>query len=326
MELRELAAFREVARQSSFSRAALRLGYVQSTVSAQVQALERELGVKLFDRLARTVALTAAGQALLPHAERLLELAATARAAVAATVGDGGEPTGSITVSAPESLLTYRLPAVLSRISSQFPRVSVELRPTAIGRFRGEARRAVASGSVDLAFVLDTPLSLPGFTAEPLAMEPISVIAAPGHRLASARQVAPTDLHGEPLLLPEAPDSGCAYRGQFERQLLDNHVSIDTSLEFASIEAVKQCVVVGMGVSVLPAVAVEADVAAGRLVRLAWREPFEVWTHLVWSSRRSIGPVMAAFIAGSREVLHGTAGQSPAVTVGAHAASGRHAK
>jgi DNA-binding transcriptional LysR family regulator len=303
MELRELAAFREVARQSSFSRAAMRLGYVQSTVSAQIKALERELGVRLFDRLARTVALTAAGQALLPHAERLLELSATARAAVAATVADAGEITGSISVSAPESLLTYRLPGVLRRVSAQHPGISVELRPTAIGRFRGEIRRAVASGTVDLAFILDSPLDVPGFNAEPLAMEPISVIVAPGHRLASARDAAPTELHGEALLLPEAPDSGCAYRSQFERHLLDNHVTVDSALEFASIEAVKQCVVVGMGVSVLPSVAVEADVAAGRLVRLPWHEPFEVYTQLVWNDRRSIGPAMAAFIAASRDVL-----------------------
>jgi DNA-binding transcriptional LysR family regulator len=300
MELRELAAFREVARQASFGRAAARLGYVQSTVSAQIQALERDLGVRLFDRLARTVLLTAAGQALLPHAERLLELSTDARAAVIGAVAEDGELVGTIIGSAPESLLTYRLPTVLSRFRVEQPGVRIDLRPTTIGRYRGETQRAVASGAVDLAFVLDARLDVPGFGTEVLVDEPISVIAASGHRLAAVGEVAPADLEGEALLLPEAPDSGCAYRRQFERQLTDAGVTIQGALEFASIETVKQCIVAGMGVSVLPSVAVEADVAAGRLARLAWGMPFDVYTQVVWNTRRSVSPAQAAFMATTR--------------------------
>ena len=303
MDFRELAAFQEVAREASFSRAALRLGYVQSTVSAQIQGLERELGVRLFDRLGRSVRLTAAGQALLPHAERLLSQSDDAREAVAGAVANEGELVGSITVSAPESLLTYRLPAVLGRFRAQQPGVTIQLRPTEVGRFRGSTREAVATGAVDIAFVLDTPLAIAGFETERLLREPITVIAPPGHRLALSRRVAPADLDGESLLLPEAPDSGCAYRGQFERHLADAHVSPVGALEFASIETVKQCVVAGMGVSVMLSVAVEADVAAGRLVRLPWREPFEVYTQLVWNARRTLSPAQAAFMATAREML-----------------------
>src|SRR5262249_20634887 len=123
MELRELAAFREVARLSSFSQAAARLGYVQSTVSAQIRALEDDLGVRLIDRLGRSIALTLAGEALLPYAERLLELSAEARSVVTQSPATGAALTGRLTVSAPESLLTYRLPQVLSRFRSEYPAV-----------------------------------------------------------------------------------------------------------------------------------------------------------------------------------------------------------
>jgi DNA-binding transcriptional LysR family regulator len=300
MELRDLAAFREVARHLSFSQAAARLGYVQSTISAQIHSLERDLGAPLFDRLGRGVSLTDAGRALLPHAERILELASSAEAAVAQAMAREGELVGSISVSAPESLLTYRLPAVLSRFRGVAPGVTIDLRPTPIGRFRGATRRAVAAGVVDIAFVLDTPLRIPGFCAEELVREEISVIAAPTHRLAKNKRSGPRDLDAEVILFPEAPDSGCAYRGQFERQLADGHVSPRDTLEFTSIETVKQCVVAGLGVAALPSVAVDADVAAGNLVRLAWRGGFEVRTQLVWNERRTPTPAMEAFIEAAR--------------------------
>jgi DNA-binding transcriptional LysR family regulator len=305
MELRDLVAFREVARHASFSQAAARLGYVQSTISAQIQSLERDIGAPVFDRLGRSVSLTAAGRALLPHAEEMLELASSAEAAVARATARDGELTGSISVSAPESLLTYRLPAVLSRFRGVAPGVRIDLKPTPIGRLRGATRRGVASGLVDVAFVLDTPLQIPGLCAERLLREDISVIAAPDHRLASLERAGPDDLDGEVVLFPAAPDSGCAYRGQFERQLTDRHVSPRDALEFASIETVKQCVVAGMGVSALPSVAVEADVAAGNLVRLAWRGAFEVYTQVVWNARRSATPAMAAFIETAKATFSG---------------------
>jgi DNA-binding transcriptional LysR family regulator len=303
MELRELAAFREVARRSSFSEAAARLGYVQSTVSAQIRGLEEDLGVRLIDRLGRSIALTGAGEALLPYAERLLEVAAEARAATTQPLAHGAALSGTVSVSAPESLLTYRLPSVLTRFRTKHPAVTIQLHPTPVGRFRGETRRSVVNGTVDLAVVLDAPLQRPGFGSEILRPEPISVVAPADHPLAAAHEVAPSHLAEETVLLPEAPESGCEYRGQFERHLADEGVSLDGALEFASIETLKQCVIAGMGVSVLPAVAVEADVLAGRLVRLAWRELFEVYTQVVWNKRRSISPAQAAFMQTARDVL-----------------------
>jgi DNA-binding transcriptional LysR family regulator len=305
MEMRELATFREVARLSNFSRAAMRLGYVQSTVSAHIAALEADLGIRLIDRLGRTIALTAAGEALLPYAERLLELAAEGRYATIAATADARELTGTVTISAPESLLTYRLPTILSRFRADHPGVTIDLRPTPIGRFRGETRRAVATGMTDLAFVLNAAMRVPGFCAEVLRPEPISVVAPAGHHLAGLGAVTPSDLASDLILLPEAPDSGCEYRGQFERQLSGAGISMDGALEFASIETVKQCVIAGMGVAALPTVAVEVDIDAGRLVPLTWRDPFDVSTQMVWNERRSISPAQAAFMAMARTALSG---------------------
>lgn len=303
MELRKVETFRAVAEELSFSRAAARLGYVQSSVSAQVAALEQELGTPLFDRLGRRVALTEAGVVMLGYSRKLLALAEEAREVVVDAGAGSGEVTGSLRVSAPETLLTYRLPRLLALFHERHPKVRLSVRPSAVGRLVGSARRAVEETMVDVSFVLDGPVEAPRLSVETLLEEDVSVIAPAAHTLALAASVSPKDLSGETLLLPEAPESGCAYRGQFERQLDAAGVVPSEKMEFQSIEAVKQCVAAGMGVSVLPSVAVGTDLGDGKLTALRWHEPFEVLTQMVWHEERWKSPALREFLATAREVF-----------------------
>ena len=304
MELRQLETFVAVARELSFSRAAAGLGYVQSSVSSQVAALERELGVPLFDRLGRTIALTEAGRVMLDYSERLLDLAREAGEAVADAGAGSGEITGSLNVSAPETLLTYRLPGLLTNFHERYPKVRVSLKPTAVGRLVGSTLRALEEGRVDIAFVLEVPLvSVEGISTELLMEEGVSVVAPPAHALANSAFVDPSDLTGEAVLLPEAPQSGCAYRGRFERQLSEGGVVPRETLEFQSIEAIKRCVSAGMGVTVLPTVTVEGELAAGTLSELGWREPIQVGTLMAWNEARWASPALRAFLKTAREAL-----------------------
>jgi len=277
---------------------------VQSSVSSQVAALERELGVPLFDRLGRRIALTEAGAVMLEYAERLLDLAWEAGEAVAEAGAGRGEVAGSLRVSAPETLLTYRLPGLLTVFHESYPRVRVSLQPTAVGRLVGSTRRALEEGRVDVAFVLDEPsVSVAGLSAELLMEEDVSVVAPPAHALAVSDFVAPSNLGKETVLLPEAPQSGCAYRGRFERQLAEGGVVPRETLEFQSIEAIKRCVSAGMGVTVLPTVAVENELASGTLSELGWREPIRVGTLMAWNEARWVSPALRAFLETAREVL-----------------------
>src|SRR5215218_3057778 len=303
MELRQVETFRAVANELSFSRAAAKLGYVQSSVSSQVASLEQELGAPLFDRLGRTIALTEAGRVMLAYSERLLGLAREAREAVADAGLGLDEITGSLNVSAPETLLTYRLPGLLTLFHERYPRVRVSLKPTAVGRLVGSTRKALEEGRVDVAFVLGGPVEIAGLSAEPLVEEIVSVIAPPAHALADSTLVTPEELGGETVLLPEAPESGCAYRGWFEWQLSEAGVVPRETLEFQSIEAIKRCVSAGMGVSVLPAVSVEAELASGSLSELGWREPIRVGTLMAWNGQRWASPALRAFLQTAREVF-----------------------
>ncbi len=304
MELRQLETFRAVAEELSFSRAAARLGYVQSSVSSQVGALERELGVPLFDRMGRRIALTEAGRVMLGYSESMLGLVEEARKATADAGTASGEVVGSLTASSPETLLTYRLPKLLAFFYERYPKAKISVRPSAIGKLTGEARRAVEAGKVDVAFVLDEPAAGgSGLSVETLVEEDVSVIAPTSHALASSPVVGPSDLRSETVLLPEAPESGCAYRTMFERQLARAGVLPSETVEFASIETVKRCVMVGMGVSVLPTVAVRADLMCGRLSALKWSEPFEVATQMAWHKGRWKSPVLKAFLEAAREIF-----------------------
>jgi DNA-binding transcriptional LysR family regulator len=293
VELRQLETFRAVAAQLSFTRAAAALDYAQSSVTAQIQALESELGVTLFDRLGRRVVLTEPGQRLLEYAERLLTLAEEARTAVA----DGAEPAGTLTVGAPETVLTYRLPRVLQRFRSRFSRVRLVFRPTP----NAELQRSLSDGTIDVGFGLGEPQRPHGLAAEHLFAESLVVVAWPEHPLSEAMAVQPGDLQGETLLLTRP---GCGYRALFTATLTGCGVQPAGTLDFGSVEAIKQCVGAGLGIAALPKTAVSTELADRRLAGLAWAgPPLEVSTQMLWHPARAGGAALRAFL----EIARGSA-------------------
>ncbi|MNW43830.1 HTH-type transcriptional regulator GltR [compost metagenome] len=297
-----MTIFRAVAANLSFTKAAFSLNYVQSNVTTQIHVLEKELGVPLFDRLGgKQVVLTDAGRQLLQYAEKLLLLAEEAQA----TVSMRGEPTGTLRIGATETLCIYRLPSLLRAFRANYPGVQVIFRPSPVA----ELRRLVHSGDLDVAFVFDDAEHKEGPGDELLGYEPVWVVAAPDHPLANNRTVVPLDMSKMDLLLTEA---GCCYRSHFERILNREGVYPKTMLEFNSIEAVKQCVINGLGVTVMTAASVSTEVSRGQLVRLPWSGlDLTVKTHLVWHKDKWLSPSLEAFLTLVREVFvqvgHGTA-------------------
>ena len=294
MELRQLTIFRAVARMRSFTRAATSLNYVQSNVTAQIHALEEELGVPLFDRLGgKQVVLTDAGRHLLSYAERLLDLAEEAQTKVRAR----GEPQGTLKLGATPTLCIYRLPQLLRTFRTRYPRVHLIFHPSP----GSDLRDLVRTGSIDVAFVFEEADREGGVGDEPLAREPVWVLAAPDHSLVGREAIVPSDLAEMDVLLTEA---GCCYRSLFERILSRASVYPATTLEFGSIEAVKQCVMTGLGLTVLPGVTVAAELSQGRLLKLPWRGPdLTVVTHMVWHKDKWLSPALSAFLSLSREML-----------------------
>ncbi|MEU1202791.1 LysR family transcriptional regulator [Streptomyces sp. NPDC005813] len=294
MELRLLVTFEKVATVLSFTQAAAELKYAQSSVTGQIRALESSLGTELFDRLGSRIRLTESGERLLPYARQIIELTEEARAAV---VG-AEEPSGALTVGTMESLTSYRLLPLLELFHHRYPGVRLSLRTT-IG---DETRQALRQGAYDVGFLMEEETRHAGLDVAVLAVEPLALVAAPGHALAEARAARTADLVGQSLL---ATEPGCAYRDLFERELnsVEPAGSGVSFTEFGTIEATKRAAAAGLGIALLPEVTVAAELAEGTLVPLPWEAPFTLRTQLAWRAGKRLPGHVRLFVEQARRLV-----------------------
>ncbi|NGQ93707.1 LysR family transcriptional regulator [Brevibacillus sp. SYP-B805] len=278
MDTRYLQTFREVAKCQSFTRAAEALGYAQSSVTTQIQNIESEFGVMLFERWGRKIRLTPAGETLLGYAEQVLALLDDARVNLSEEAQSGG----TLTIGTVESLAAFYLPPYLQIFRQEHPRMKLMLQPGICP----ELLQGIREGVYDLAFLLDRVQDHPDLVSINLGEEELVVIASPEHRLASRKTIEVADFAGEDWIFTE---TGCSYRMQMEKVLLDSGEPIGSSLEFGSLEAIKQCVSYGLGLALLPKLAVLEDVRQGRLAILPFRHPeIRVYRQLVYHKKKRV--------------------------------------
>lgn len=166
----------------------------------------------------------------------------------------------------------------------------MQFRPSPIA----DLRRLVSEGMLDIAFVLEEPVHSTQLTVKSLCLELLHVIAMPSHPLVGIDQVKPADIEGETVLLTE---SGCSFRALFEHSLAVAGVKPATTLEFSSVEAIKQCVMLGMGISILPEMVTSIEVEQGKLAVLLWPlTDAQVYTQMVWHKEKWLSPALRAFI------------------------------
>jgi DNA-binding transcriptional LysR family regulator len=293
MEIRQLEIFRALARELSFTKAAARVHCVQSNVTTQIRALETELGARLFDRLAKRVVLTDAGQRFLPYAERVLSTLEEGRS----SVGQNATPSGPLRIGTPESLLTYRLPRILARFRKLYPKVELIFRPY----LDPGLLPLIESGELDLAVWLGDTIHQARLKTLRLRDEKLVFIAAPKHPLTAKKRVTPHDLTGQTLLLTE---SGCNYRRKLDQLLSMMNIRPDSVTEFSTIEAIKECVALGLGVAFLPEIALARELSLKQVVRLPWAGPeMDMATHVVWHKDKWISPGLGAFISMLEQML-----------------------
>ena len=293
MELRQLKTFLMVAKLLSFNRAADALNYAQSTVSVQIRALEEEFGVPLFDRLGKQVVLTEAGQVLMRYARKMLDIEEETHSEVAGhTLSQG-----SLSVRIPQSLGTYFLPAILERFHPRYPNVGFDISSCAFHLLEHELK----SGVTDVAFLLAESINAGGLRCEVLGVLPLVIVAKPGHPLAGRPSMAVEDLRGEAIVLPK---HDCSYRMVFEQILTERRIKTASTIEMNTIEAIKQCVMKGIGVTIMPEIAVKDEIHEKKLVVLPWSEEMlETAILMIRHKDKWISPTLSAFMEDARQVI-----------------------
>lgn len=204
MELQQMRYAVAIAEEGSFTRAAERCFVVQSALSHQIKALERELGVQLFARTSRRVELTAAGEAFVASAREALQ--ATERAMVDAAAAEG-QVRGTLTIGVIPTVAAVDIPRVLASFHTTHPAVQVRLRGGGSEQFVSD----IQAGRLDVAFLGLAECTPPqGLAFRELSHEALVATLPAGHRLAQRKRLRLADLADETFVDFPAGSAGRA--------------------------------------------------------------------------------------------------------------------
>src|SRR5579872_3777050 len=291
MELRQLRYFVAVARKRHFTLAARELNLAQPALSQQIQQLERELGVTLFERTSRRVRLTSAGEALFVRAEHILAEVEWAQMEMQEYTGLAR---GRVVIGALQSLEAFRFPALLSRFHSRYPGIEIVLREEATERLL----ELLNTGQLDLTIIqiMDDswPLELTAssIVTEKLLTEELVLVVAPNHSLAHHQTVTMEELRDEPFVLFK-PGSGL--RHTIIQRSLAAGFTPRILFESGELGTIRSLVAEGLGVSVLPRSVAEAPGREVTVVTLGPIPPVRTIL-LAWPAKIYHTPAAAAFL------------------------------
>lgn len=257
MDFDQLETFLEVARHTSFSRAAEKRFRTQPAISSQIRSLEEEIGSRLFDRSGGKVALTAAGKLFQQYAEQTLD----ARKTMLVTLAEMERiPRGEIVVGANEGTCLHILPEVFAEFKKLYPNVGVQ-----ISRLeRAKIMESIIDNSVDFG-VVSAPVDDKRLTVVNIHRDELVIIAPPGHSLSHMKAAAIADVVPFPLLLPKIGRT----RDALENLFHDRHLKPKISMELDSSELLKRFVAADVGIGFIARSNVLEDVKAGVLAAIA---------------------------------------------------------
>jgi DNA-binding transcriptional LysR family regulator len=285
--LRQLQMFVAVARTGKISDAAVETHVTQSTMTAAIAELERVLGSRLFERSRAGVTLTHEGQLFLRHAGKVLDAAGdAARHPFAA----GSALEGELRVVASFTVLSYYLLPFVARFQQIYPRVRI----TPVEGSRAAIEQAIESGETELAIALTSNLTgLPGASRHHLIRSRRQIWMAPSHPLAALGEVDFADIAGHTYILPEVDESEVAAMRYWEQTTLRPRAWVRTS----SIEAVREMVGLGLGVTILSDLVFRPWSLDGKRIAASPLKvsfpPLEVG--VIWPGSRPLSPVAEAF-------------------------------
>lgn len=285
MELRILNTFLKVAQLQSFSKAADSLGYSQSAITVQIQQLENELGVRLFDRIGKNVTITHYGQSFIPYARDVVS--AVSKASHFAV--DTHDLTGMLRIGSIESIITTSFCEILPRFHERCPNVQTSI-------FSGGTRELLDMlhhNELDLIYTLDEP----GFDPQLVKLfeqrEEIVIMAGGQHPLSKAEHLTLQEIVNEDFILMPRTSN---YRHLFDAELARHQLEVIPFLELDGTDMAIRLLESHPYLTVLPRYAAETQVQSGSIVILPVEDcKMEQYRQLVHHRDKVITPQIRAF-------------------------------
>ncbi len=292
IDSRQLRAFIMLAECASFTEAAKQLHLSQSAVSHSIKAIEEDVGCLLFDRMGKKVLLTQAGEQLLHHAQKILIETGAARSSLK-QLGKWGH--GRLRVAASTTACQYILPEVFRELKKVQPDTAIILEPCDTA----EATDLLRTNRVDLALVLDSRLE-DQFEFRALFSDEMGFIVSPSHPWALAGRAIREEIPRQQYI--QYSKASFTFRA-VEHYFRGEDVTLNTVMELGSVEAIKEMVKLGLGVTVLAPWVARRELNEGTLVALPLgrRKLTRTWGLIHWRERRQ-SLAEEKFLSLSREV------------------------
>lgn len=256
MDFIYLQTFREVAIRQSFTRAAEVLGYAQSSVTTQIQKLEKAYDVKLFERYSNNkIRLTSAGEELFKLAGQMLELFEQSKEKM---TQQGG---GAITISTMDSIASYFLAPYIQAARKEYPNLNLRI----LTDSEEAILHQVKEGEADVGLILADDSYDSALDWVTVREEPLVLIVNPSHPLLGKPAIELSDLIDAEWIMPEHT---CNYRQLLEKMLRANGIAYRVGLELGNPEAIKRSIKMGTGISILPQMAAIEEIDRGELAFL----------------------------------------------------------
>ncbi|MCH5198906.1 MAG: LysR family transcriptional regulator [Oscillospiraceae bacterium] len=293
MDIRNLRTFIRVAELSNFTKAAQSLGYSQSAVTVQMQQLETEIGLPLFDRIGKNIKLNQYGMNFIDYATAVIE--AMEKAEAFST--DAKNMKGYIRFGVVDSILNACFISILPEFNRRFPHINVSV-------FVGSARdieNRIRANELDFAYLLDYKVPRKEWVRVREEVEPIIFVANPKNRLAVKKEADFEELINEPLILMP-PGEG--YRYLFDDELTKRNLLTAPSIEIANTEAIIKLTLHENYITMLPVFAARSYIKEGLLKEVNIKgTDMKQWSQLIYLKGKAITPQMQLFMDTVLELL-----------------------
>ena len=293
MENKNIATFIKIVEFNNFTRAAESLGYSQAAVTAQIKALESELGVPLFDRIGKKIFLTQEGKTFLPYAREMLRAEEEALNSVKAQ----GELKGELSVCSASSYASKVLPGLLLKFAELHPGVALTVK---VSDYLEDNFNKLARGEIDFLVELEEETTFPDFMVAAVHPVRMAFVTHAGNPLLKKKTLKAEDVIGDRFMVADREMGYCAL---LEKELNRRSIELKPAMDIGSVEAIVNIMRDGYGTSFIPEYMAEEYFKSGELKKLNVSDiDIKLNVYYLCSKERWINPVMKEFIKMAKEL------------------------